>query len=930
MNPHHPNTPSTLNLRLAYWNANGVLNKRLELTDFLHKNNLDAILINETHLQPEIKFFIPCFRTYRTDRLAPSPLRSGRIGGGTAILVKSSLSHSYTPIPTQLIESTTILLNTTSGPLKLIAAYSPPKIMIPPQEIATLFKEDIPTLLAGDLNAKHPTWNSRIKTPKGNALLRTSKSLHIDIIGPTSPTMYPLDRRKKPDVLDITLTKALPYFLHLNVDSDLGSDHSAVIITLTIPSCSLLPDKPPPVRVDWKGYRRTLAERTPTSPPFHTPQEIDSHVQNITNIISSALQKNSHPIKPHPKCPNIPPELADLILQKRKARRRWRATGYRPFKSEYNRLSRTIKNLTRSHRDREWREKLESLSTKDNSLWDFFRIITKKHPFTPPLTDPVTNNIASTSHQKALLFQKLTSKIHNPDMNNIPPSHIHLINKTVEEYLLRRSIPSDIPFSKIDLINIIDSSNPKKAPGPDGIAIKALQLMPDPTVHYLHLILASAYSCGHFPTNWKEAHTVMIPKPGKPLTNPSSYRPISLLNSMSKIYEKLLLHIMHTHSSTHNINIPQQAGFTAHTSTIHQLTRLTNHIHDGFRSRKVTVATFLDVERAFDRVWHQGLLFKLISLNFPRNLILSTQSFLKSRSFRIKTLNALSPPGTIAAGVPQGSVLSPFLFNLYLNDIPQLPTTKIFLYADDTVITSQFHRPSKACAALNHHLSVLDNWFQKWNIKPNPLKSQATIFYRNRRYQKKKPIAIAGSKIPWTRFVTYLGVTLDKELRWNRHISKRKATASRCVNRLFPLLKYHSPKTLTNALLLYKAVLRPFFSYGHPLWINCSPSNRKSINSFQSKILRCITDSPRFMKSSFLEADLKIPPLTTYLDASAKKFYDSLPSHSNSLYKGLVQQMHPENPPGLLGRKTKKKAKTTITSTKKRKKDKTKKKKTLI
>ena len=919
MMPSHTSTPSTLNLRLAYWNANGVQTKQLELTDFLHTHDIDAVLINETHLRPHNKFHIPSFRAYRTDRPAPTPLHSRNIGGGTAILIKASLSHDSTPTHTQLIETTSVLLNTSSGPLKLIAAYSPPKIIIPPQEIAALFKDDIPTLLAGDLNAKHTFWNSRVKTTKGRSLYRISQSLHIDVIGPTSPTFYPLDRRKKPDVLDITITKSLPYFIHLDVNSDLGSDHCAVICSLSIPSCSILSNKPPPVRVDWKGYRRTLSERAPIISSINTPQEVDSHVQNITTLISSALHKNSHPIKNNPKCPNIPPELADLILQKRRARKLWRATGYRPFKTHYNQLTRTIKNLTRSHRDREWKEKLESLSTKDNSLWELFRLISKKHPHTPPLTDPLTQEIASTNPHKAHLFQQLTSKIHNPDTNNIPQNHIHLIHSSVESYLLREPSTSDPPFTRTDVLFTIAASNPKKAPGPDGISTKALQLMPDPIITYFHRILDSAYRCGHFPTTWKEAHTVMIPKPGKSLTNPLSYRPISLLNAMSKIYEKLLLHIFQNHSSTHNIAIPQQAGFTSQTSTTHQLARLTNHIHQGFKTRKLTVAAFLDVERAFDRVWHEGLLYKLIALEFPHNLILSMQSFLKNRTFKIKVHNSLSPPGTIAAGVPQGSVLSPTLFNLYTNDIPQLPSTTLFLYADDTVITAQYIRPSKACAALNQHLSVLDTWYRNWNIKPNPLKSQTCIFYRDRRYQLKRPIEIAGREIPWTRFVTYLGVTLDKELRWNRHISQRKAQASKYIKRLYPLLRAHSPKTLPNSLLLYKAVLRPYFIYAHPIWKNCSPTNRKNINKYQGRILRCITDAPRFMKTTHLEADLKIPSLTSYLDTSAEKFFKALPQHPNRLYRDLGPLTHPEYPPGRPGKKHKKKKKTTITSTKKKK-----------
>ena len=919
-------SPSHLNLRLAYWNANGIRNKKLALTDFLHKHNIDAILVNETHLKQQIKFYIPNYRVYRTDRPPPDPPPpNGIVGGGTAILIKSSLSHHYIPSVTQLIETTTVVLNTTSGPIKLIAAYSPPKIAIPRQELTTLFKENTPTLLAGDLNAKHTSWNSRVVTTKGRSLKSISESLNLDVIGPSSPTIYPLDRRKKDDVLDITISKLLPYFIHLTVDSDLGSDHSTVIVTLTIPSTQTLPEKPPPVRVNWKGFRRTLTERTPpqeTQAPL-TPLEVDAHAVKITELISHSLKINSEPINNRINCPNVPPELAELIVRKRRFRRLWRTTGFRPFKTEYNHLGSKIKSLTRAHYEREWAEKLDSLSARDNSLWDFFKLIRKKKSsFSPPLIDPSTDSLATSNPHKALIFKTLTETIHSPDTSGIPITHFHKITDSVSVYLKQPPPSTEPPFTKSDLIDIITSSNPKKAPGPDQIPTKALQLMPDPTLHYLHTILQSAYRVGHFPTNWRVAHTVMIPKPGKSTRLPTSYRPISLINSLSKIYEKILLKIMKSHITSHNIFIPQQAGFIEHTSTTHQLARLTSFINDGFNTKKFTAAAFLDIERAFDRVWHAGLLSKLIKLDFPKHLILTVNSFLTNRSFNIKILNSFSPPGYIKAGVPQGSVISPTLFNLYINDIPQDPQTQLYLYADDTAIASQSLFPSRAVRAVNRHLETLEAWFRLWNLKANPPKSQAIMFSRNRRSPKHlKFLTLAGSKIPWTKYVKYLGITLDKELRWNRHISQRIQTTQIFRHKLSSLIRFRSQKTLPNALTIFKAVLRPYLSYGFPVWANCSPSNRKALNALQAVTLRMITGAPYFIKTRFIEQDLQIPAISTYLEAQAEKFYSSLPLHPNPIYHPLTPAKYSPKLPGTKKKKKRSRYKQTNKPKKRKKKN---------
>ncbi|GFT51063.1 probable RNA-directed DNA polymerase from transposon BS [Trichonephila clavipes] len=165
--------------------------------------------------------------------------------------------------------------------------------------------------------------------------------------------------------------------------------------------------------------------------------------------------------------------------------------------------------------------------------------------------------------------------------------------------------------------------------------------------------------------------------------------------------------------------IPQQCCFRPHRSTVHQLLRVTELIHSGFEKHDATGILFLDIAKAFDKIWHDGLLIKLIRLDFPAPLIKSIHSFLSNRSFRVRVDRILSSPRPIRSGLPQGSLSSPLLFTLYENDIPQTDSSHLAMFADDTAVISQNKRFSVVISNLQHYISLLELWLNDWKVKVN-------------------------------------------------------------------------------------------------------------------------------------------------------------------------------------------------------------------
>jgi hypothetical protein len=219
-----------------------------------------------------------------------------------------------------------------------------------------------------------------------------------------------------------------------------------------------------------------------------------------------------------------------------------------------------------------------------------------------------------------------------------------------------------------DLQKLLNSLKLKKACGIDGIPNECLRHLPRRTLVHLTHLINHCIRLSHFPTSWKEAKVVALPKPGKDPKFPQNLRPISLLLSTGKVFEKFILEIVKRHLGENKLLNASQFGFRARHSTTLQCMRLADHVTLNFNNNMSTAAVFLDIEKAFDTTWHPGLLYKLSKLQLSTSLIKLISSFLSQRKCTVSVEGEISTPRYMQAGVPQGSVLSPTLYNLYIND----------------------------------------------------------------------------------------------------------------------------------------------------------------------------------------------------------------------------------------------------------------------
>lgn len=401
----------------------------------------------------------------------------------------------------------------------------------------------------------------------------------------------------------------------------------------------------------------------------------------------------------------------------------------------------------------------------------------------------------------------------------------------------------------------------------------------------------------YFPLIWKLSTVILIPKPNKPKTLATSYRPISLLPTLAKLFEKIILKRIRPIMQTHKIIPNSQFGFRAKHSTVHQIHRLTDKISSSFEMKQFCPGVFLDVAQAFDRVWHDGLLYKL-KLFLPAAYYLIIRSYLENRSYKIRYGSSYSPRFPIKAGVPQGSDLSPDLFNIYTADIPVTTNTTLATYADDTAILCANNDPDETTNCLQTHLDSIDNWATKWRIKINPDKSVYVPFTLKR--TEPPPVHFQGTQIPSSSNVKYLGITIDKRLTWGPHLKQKRKILNSRLHLLRPILKAKLP--MHTKLILYKSLLRPIWEYAIQIWGCAKPSQVRTIQAFQSITLRMITSAPWFVSNSSLHSDLKIESVDQLATKHYRSFYFKLPSHTNPLIS-QISSTQPVNPIHRLKRK---------------------------
>ena len=374
-----------------------------------------------------------------------------------------------------------------------------------------------------------------------------------------------------------------------------------------------------------------------------------------------------------------------------------------------------------------------------------------------------------------------------------------------------------IPEEKI--LNIIRSLNPNKAHGWDEISVRMIKLSDDALVLPLKTIFINCLRRGLFPEIWKHANVVPVHKKNEKNVK-GNYRPISLLPIFGKILEKLIFDSLYSHLESHDLLNPNQSGFRPGDSTINQLLSITHTIFKAFDCNPPldVRSVYLDISKAFDRVWHEGLIYKLKRCGVSGQLLFLIQSFLNDRKQRTVLNGQSSNWGDISAGVPQGSILGPLFFLVYINDLSVGLKCNVKLFADDTSLFTVVEDSNTAASDMNHDLDLISQWAHAWRMtfNPDPQKQAVELTFSRKKIETDHPM-ILFNDIPVKKVSEHkhLGIILDSKLSFSVHIKSAISKTRKGIGLLKYLSSYLPRHTLNE---LYKLYVRPHLDYGDVIY----------------------------------------------------------------------------------------------------------------
>lgn len=867
---------------IATVNANGWRRKRNLIQNLLDTDLINILAVTETHALPNQQFHIPRYYTFRKDTDGHH---------GTALLIHNS--HVTTPffLPPQFdhLEYSAATVHLPIGPTVFISYYNPPSHTLP----LTLldYVSRIPkAVLLGDLNARHTSFGDSTSNPNGIILSNALLSLPLSRIHNSNPTFISFRGTSIPDHI-ITSENLLLFFEDsCTVGTTITSDHLPLLA-----QCTLAPPILPPAqqktipdynKTDWTNFRRELESILPPRPqPINTSQDIDAAVESLTTSIQHTILNHIPTKIIHINRKPLPPNITRLIKHKRRVYRQFVRTHDPAVKTEWNRLNATVRLLTNRYKEQQWNDACSKLDYRQGRrFWDKLKTLTglKRHnPSHLCHNNTVTNEPAT----KANIFADTLKSILTPHEEPLTPGYVAFHYHVQQHVTAALSNPVHLEHPTTtettpDDIHRIVTSLKNNAPGEDRINNIIIKNLPHLAFEHLAHIFNSCIALAHFPDRWKRASVVMIPKPQKDPTNPLNYRPISLLNNLGKTFERLLALRIRNFCEENSIIPNSQAGFRHHRSTMDPLLQLKTEALAHMNAGHCTVAVCLDIERAFDKVWHEGLLYKLLQIQLPAQLVKLISSYLSNRLSRVRVYDSLSRPFTPTAGVPQGSVLAPFLYLIFCRDIPQPihPSVSIAQFADDTAYWVSARRSATCNNRMQQQLNRLENWLLEWKLRANPHKTQAICFRHPRmtRSHKLSPrdlgLTLHNTPINFSRRIQYLGIVFTDNLHDGPDLQTTLNKVRQRANLLSALrgsIKGCHPSTLQHT---YKTFIRPLIEYRSVL-LSTAPSRLlHKCTTAERRILRKIHSLHYLHPSLTIYEDTHMTPITQRLTTLQNKF----------------------------------------------------------
>ena len=839
-------------IKIAHLNCRGLLGKIDDLKQLLSFVPFNVMCFTETFLDDSVsdgEVYIPGYRLYRNDR--------NRNGGGVAIFIDENLSPKLIPITNCNVEALSIeILPPKQKPFKICVIYRPPNADVQSfyeieEYISKLCNGISDVIVLGDFNCNMDPSVDCYKAKKLNDIA----------------VLYQLDQlingytriaENSKSIIDLILTNNKEYHSESGIYATTISDHFLIYTIYgrcnvknkeQIVSMRKFKNFHPEIFVD--DLRARFIEDD-----VNEVNGVDLSVDSLNKAIIDVL--NCHaPI--HNKrvrnktCEWITPVIVSLMHDRdyygRKARLSNDPLLWDMYKKLRNQVTNEIKKSKSNY-------VCTSIMENKSNIWvTLNKVLPRKNKSLPSsfiIDDSLVEDDLIIANEFNKYFTSIASSI-------MPPGDIELGQSN--ECHTNRPMFS-LPFVTVQFVlDTIDKMSVNVATGLDGVSCKIVKLSKLVIAPTIAGIINKSFTLGTVPETWKEARVTPIHKAGD-MTCVGNYRPISVLPILSKIMERVVHEHLYLFLLNNNVLCQNQSGFRPKHSCATALLNIVDKWLRNMDEGRVNGVLLVDLSKAFDTVNHEILLHKLHEIGCNDLAVKWFRSYLCNRTQKVSYKCHLSESMGINVGVPQGSILGPLLFSIFINDLPsEIANAQVEMYADDTTIHTAATDIDVITSRLTEAAHQLTTWLKRNRLVLNVKKTKLLLIGSSRKLNELKEsprVTVYDQEIECVDSAKILGVVIDSNLNFHKHVDSIFKTAS---SKLYVIRRLKPFVPLSELSILFNALVMPHLLYCSSVWCHRNKANVDKLFKVQKRAARLITNSAWDTDSSHLLNYLKWTPL---------------------------------------------------------------------
>lgn len=529
--------------------------------------------------------------------------------------------------------------------------------------------------------------------------------------------------------------------------------------------------------------------------------------------------------------------------------------------NSYNEQRNKTKKMIKIAKETYYLTLFQNSSSDPKQMWEIINSL-GLNKFKDSTTLPklkITTDLITDGREVCNVFNEFFSSIGADLANNIPSSyHCNTGNILMynQNHIHSLTLSEFAPCDCDEVAKIIDHLDSNTSTGLDGICTKTIKSLKNLLVDRLTLCINVCLARGVFPDSLKIAKVSPIYKTGS-RSDPGNYRPVSVLPVISKIFERILYNRLNAYLTDKNFLIDQQYGFRPKSSTLTAAVDLVTKIKTHIDQKNFALGIFIDLKKAFDTVSHQKLLQKLNNIGITGTAHDMFTSYLSNRKQVVKIVNFTSSIKNVTYGIPQGSIIGPLMFLIYINNIASIGLTgHLTLYADDTCLFYFDKDISDIINDAQRDLDILNEWLKYNLLTVNTSKTSFMIFCnKNKQIPEFTPLTINNDKLKQSHLEKYLGLWIDDKLTWKPHIEHVKSKLTSLLGALRKVTKCIPRKV---RYVIYNSLVKSHLEYLVEIWGTGADTNINPLQRTQNKIIKVLFCYPYLFPTNELYNKTKL------------------------------------------------------------------------